>query len=339
VLSRRGDVLVSEAQRSRVLSSVVHVVAEQGYEKMSVSRIAGGAGVSRRTFYDLFEDREDCFLAAFEETVEHAREAVLAAYDGESEWQAQTRAGLLVLLSLLDREPGLRSLLVVDPLKAGPRVLGRRSEILEQLSSALHQSGSRARAGSELPPLTGEGVTGAVLGVIHTRLLAHKPGSMVALLNSLMSVIVLPYLGAEAAQRELSRPTPKLPVQPRRRPNVGAGSRDALAVIPMRITYRTLLVLGVIGEAPGVSNREVADRAGITDQGQVSRLLRRLEGLGLIENTGPEQPAGEPNEWRLTTRGQELQQAMGSQTDAGGRDGQREPAEGSTYSTMAEETK
>ena len=52
---------MSEVQRARMLSAAVRVVSEYGYQKMSVARVAGGARVSRRTFYDVFEDREDCF--------------------------------------------------------------------------------------------------------------------------------------------------------------------------------------------------------------------------------------------------------------------------------------
>ena len=54
----------------------------------------------------------------------------------------------------------------------------------------------------------------------------------------------------------------------------------------MRLTYRTALVLEEVAEHPGVSNRVVAERAGISDQGQVSKLLARLEHLGLLANTG-----------------------------------------------------
>ena len=81
----------------------------------------------------------------------------------------------------------------------------------------------------------------------------------------------------------------------------------------MRITYRTLRVLSAIGEHPGMSNRGVADLSGIADQGQMSKLLTRLEGLGLIENTtmtdhdrGAHQRAGEPNAWRLTSKGEHV---------------------------------
>jgi DNA-binding MarR family transcriptional regulator len=78
----------------------------------------------------------------------------------------------------------------------------------------------------------------------------------------------------------------------------------------MRVTYRTLQVLNVIANTPGASNREIADGAGVHDQGQISKLLTRLERLDLIHNTGQGQPQGEPNAWTLTPHGQQIKQAL-----------------------------
>jgi DNA-binding PadR family transcriptional regulator len=69
-------------------------------------------------------------------------------------------------------------------------------------------------------------------------------------------------------------------------------------------------VLDAVASRPGGSNREVADSAGITDEGQISRLLARLQGLGLIENSGEGQVKGRPNAWRLTDEGTEVEQAI-----------------------------
>jgi AcrR family transcriptional regulator/DNA-binding MarR family transcriptional regulator len=295
-----------------MLSSAVAVVSEYGYGQMTVARVADGARVSRRTFYDLFDDREDCFLAAFDDAVECVAGLVFAAYGGERGWRVQVRAGLGALLGFLDEEPGLGSLLVVDALKAGPRVQERRAEVLERLARAIQREGSRASGGRELPPLTGEGVVGAVLGVIHTRLAAEDSGRMIELLNALMGMIVLPYLGPAVAEKELGHPVPKLTgTAGTTRCAKGAGSstmpgRSPLEGLPMRLTYRTLRVLTAISEQPGANNREVAAHADVSDQGQISKLLARLERLGLIQNTGEGQPSGEPNAWRLTSRGEEI---------------------------------
>ena len=79
---------------------------------------------------------------------------------------------------------------------------------------------------------------------------------------------------------------------------VSEGERERLQARGIQPTYRTLRVLAAIATHPGASNREVADFAGVLDEGQISKLLKRLESLGLIENTGEGQPKGKPNAWR-----------------------------------------
>ena len=312
-----------------MLSSAAQVVLEYGYGQMSVARVTGRARMSRRTFYDLFEDREDCFLAVFDDALARLAGIVVRAYECEGGWREKVRAALASLLVFLDEEQAVCSLLVVDALAAGPRVLERRGEVLEGLGVVIHDGGSRAHSGGrEIPGLTGEGVVGAVFSVIHTRVLAKHPGSLIELLNPLMGMIVLPYLGPAAARRELERspaPVESARVSAARgregsslSPSSSSSSLvgdDPLADVAMRITYRTLRVLSVIGEHPGMSNRGAADLSGIADQGQISKLLTRLEGLGLIENTTTttvsgrgdrHQRTGEPNAWRLTAKGEQV---------------------------------
>jgi chromosome segregation and condensation protein ScpB len=122
-----------------------------------------------------------------------------------------------------------------------------------------------------------------------------------------MSMIVLPYLGQAAARRELARPVPKPRTQP------GQARPDPLRDLNMRLTYRTVRVLSAIAAHPGASNRQIADTAGVGDQGQISKLLSRLANLGLIENTGPGHAHGEPNAWTLTPKGSEIQAAISLQ--------------------------
>ena len=310
-----------------MLSSAVQVLSEYGYGQMSVARVTGRARMSRRTFYDLFEDREDCFLAVFEDALARLTSLVSTTYERENGWREQTRAALGALLVFLDEEPGMGSLLVVDALRAGPRVLERRAEILEGLATRVQEEGSKAKSAREVPPLTGEGVVGAVFSVIHARLLAKSPGRLVELLSPLMGMIVLPYQGPAAARREIQHPPAPsgiVEVSAAHPQEASASSpallssllslvgEDPLAGLAMRITYRTLRVLSVIGEHPGMSNREVADLAGVADQGQMSKLLTRLEGLGLIaehhgdggdgEENHRHQRTGEPNAWRRPPR-------------------------------------
>jgi DNA-binding MarR family transcriptional regulator len=152
------------------------------------------------------------------------------------------------------------------------------------------------------------------LAVVHARLLAGADkgarrgggggGLLVELLNPLVAMVVQPYLGLAAAERELARPVGARRAV-RRGPVV-----DPLEGLDMRLTYRTLRVLAAIAAAPGASNRTVAQAAGVADQGQISKLLARLEGLGLICNRSVGHLKGEANAWELTVRGMEVEQAV-----------------------------
>jgi hypothetical protein len=156
----------------------------------------------------------------------------------------------------------------------------------------------------QLPAVIAEGVVGAVLAVLQNRLLADANAKVIDLFGSLVSIIVLPYLGAGAARRELTRPVPRIRIGAGIEPPEGEHFEDQGAGV--RLTYRTTRTLRAIADYPGASNREVADRAGIVDQGQVSNLLNRLQADGLIAKTGAARTRGAPNSWRLTERGELL---------------------------------
>jgi AcrR family transcriptional regulator/DNA-binding MarR family transcriptional regulator len=306
-----GREKVSEIQRARMLTAMAEVAGERGAAGATVAQIVARSGVSRRTFYELFEDREDCFLAAFDQALGQAAQSVFAAYSGERIWTARVRAGLTALLCFLDEEPDEGRLCVVEAVAGGERARERRREVLEALTAAVDEGRALSKPGREPPPLTAEGVVGAVLGVIHARMLARTPGSLVDLANPLMGTIVLPYLGLAAAQKELARP------QPEHSGHAPRSRNDPLKDLDMRLTYRTVRVLLAVGAQPGASNRQVADNAGVADQGQISKLLTRLEALGLIQNTGQGPAKGEPNAWTLTPKGHDLEQVVQTQTTGG----------------------
>jgi AcrR family transcriptional regulator len=306
LLAEVQEELVRDVQRMWIVSAMAKIVFEQGLESVSVQQIVARAGVTRRTFYELFESREDCFRAVFEESVAIVGERVFVAYAAEGTWVEQVRAGLLALLAFFDCEPELARLCVLHATPASAATLARRGEVLGQLAMAIDEGRSGAPAGTHPPPLTAESVVGGVLAVIQARLLEPDPGRLTELLSPLMSVIVLPYLGQEAARRELARPVQATaPVR-----TTPEGLRDPLRDLDMRLTYRTLRVLAAIAVAPGISNRGVAQAAGVRDEGQISRLLTRLERLGLVRNTGIGRPKGRTNAWTVTPRGAEVSSAI-----------------------------
>ncbi len=312
--NRQGAHVV-EMQRRRLTHAVVEVVGEHGLEAATVGRVCEQAGVSRRTFYELFGDREDCLLAGFDAELERLAERARVPYQARGRWRERLRAALEALLEELDAQPTVGRFCVVETARAGPRTLERRRRALDSLALAVDAGHAEARAGGEPPPLTAQAVVAGALSVVHSRLL--EPGSeqdvrpLVELTGPLMAMIVHPYLGAAAARRELDLPAPSAP---RREPRNGA---DPFRGLPIRFTYRTALVLGTIADEPGASNRHVAERAGIVDEGQVSRLLRRLEDSELIENRGQGHARGEPNAWALTRRGEAIHAAIDTRVAAG----------------------
>jgi AcrR family transcriptional regulator/DNA-binding MarR family transcriptional regulator len=299
---------VTEIQRSRMLVAALEAVEEVGYARMTVARVISRAKVSRKTFYDVFADREDCFMAALEQAAAQVGKLVRDAYERESVWRDGVRAGLAELLVFLDEEPALAQLFLVEALGAGPRVLERRAELLEDLAEVVDRGRFVTNVVREPPEVAAEGVVGAVFAVLHTRALEDGEERFTCLLGSLMNIVVLPYLGSRAASRELSRPAPEVQ-RDKNASSTQGHSRDPMAGLSMRLTYRTVRVLVVIGERPGASNREIAERSGVADQGQISKLLARLARLELVENTGEGQEKGGPNAWHLTPRGARVERA------------------------------
>ena len=306
-------------QRTDILEALAAIVAERGIARLTLAETLMRANVTRRAFHGCFEDMDEALLAAFDLGVERATERIAPVYVARSRWRDGIRPAVAELLRFLDDEPALGRLCVVHALSGGPALLRRRLEVSNRLWQIVDRGRDERAAGRTEPPeIAAEGVVGAVLAVLQTRLLAQDlgmgedAGPAIELFGSLMSLIVLPYLGSSAARRELSRPAPLS----RTGTGIGAaGSNMGTSALPpvssseaygTRLTYRTGRVLQAIAQYPGASTREVAERAGIVDQGQISKLLTRLERAGAIANLSEASSAGAPNSWQLTAIGQRM---------------------------------
>jgi len=300
---RGSDRYASGSQRGRLLSATFALVGEKGYTGVNARSVSERAGVSNRTFYEVFSDREDCFLAAFNHAVEGLELEARAGWDSEPGWTAGIRAGLAALLRTLDGEPAVRRLVFVEALAVGPRVLARRARVLESLAVVIDGGRAHAQAPAGLPALVAESVVGATFGVIHARLLELRPEPLTELLGQLMATIVLPYRGSEAAARELTRPVPRSPS--RRRDGDGLSRRPLGAASPVdyRLTVRTRMALAAVSGRPGLNNREVSEIVGLSDQGQISRMMKRLCDQGLVENAQAHTKRL-ARAWRLTADGE-----------------------------------
>jgi AcrR family transcriptional regulator len=315
--SHGSEAYVSELQRGRLLSATSALVGERGYEGVTARSVSERAGVSNRTFYQSFGDREDCFLAAFNHAIDGLEAEVRKGWESELRWAARVRGALAALLRMLDREPAVRRLVFVEALAAGPRVLARRASVLESLAGVVDQGRANAKAPAALlddpgrSGLVAEGVVGGAFGVIHARLLELHPEPLTELLGALMATIVLPYGGSAAAARELWRSAPVGPLRGSAPSIVGARPLGSGSPVDYRLTARAQMALAAVAGRPGLNNREVSEVIGLADQGQISRMMRRLQEQGLIENTQA-QAKRLARAWRLTADGEAIIDANGS---------------------------
>jgi AcrR family transcriptional regulator/DNA-binding MarR family transcriptional regulator len=316
--TRVGHALVNDMQRSRLLAAAVSAVGEHGWEGASIERITQHAGVSRRTFYDLFKDREACLVAVLEGAVARITRELQAAELAGLSWSERVRGGLWVILCFFDREPGLARVCIVESRRGDHAALLYRQQIIQSLAQIVDEGrrengreGENAAGG-----LVAQGVVGGVSEVLYSLLLNTRDNpsckSLRGLLGELMGMIVLPYMGVAAARREQSRPLPALALESTdsQEAHASVGGGGDPIVLPMRLTYRTARVLQALAERPGQSNRQVGELVGIPDQGQTSKLLARLARLGLLANGEPLK--GERNKWVLTPMGNKVTRSIQS---------------------------
>ncbi len=253
------------------------------------------------------ENADDRACAEFEDSLERLSRVVRHAAnrrEGETEqlWCDRVRAGLVALLGFFDDEPRSGRVLLL----AGAAAAGRRRRVYEVLGDLLDEgccaepSASAPHAPSQVTIV--ELVVGGVFSLIAERMADTNRGALVELAPSLMAFIESSCLAHSAAGAD--------PGGASAARGAGAGASRA-GERPVRATYRTACVLRAIAAAPRSSNRAVAQAAGLTDEGQTSKLLGRLERRGVIENVGLGAAYGEPNQWLLTAYGQSIVNAIG----------------------------
>lgn len=198
---------VAESQRVRIVEAMREAVAEHGYSDASVADVIKRAGVSRKTFYAQFTDKEDCFLAIYGESMGHLQAVTRDAFDAQDEWIPSLRAGLTALLNTLAYDPAIARLCFVDVLAAGPRAAEARNEAMRELEAILElgRGGEAAASGATTPRALGMSMVGGLGEVLYQEIVAARAEQLPAMLPELMYALVLPFEGREAAQRELDR--------------------------------------------------------------------------------------------------------------------------------------
>ncbi len=199
--------VVSRSQRDRLLEAAVRVVAAKGYAAMTIGDLTKEAGVSRTTFYELFDDKEACFLAAYDNAVEVLVRRVIGAYESAQSWPDRAAAGLATLLAALAEEPALARLSLVDIGNAGPVAQRRYRAALQRLTPLFDEGRDFAPDGRGLPANTSRMAIGGVTGLISDELVAGRAEQLPGLLSDVLFATLVPYIGPDAAAREVDRLT------------------------------------------------------------------------------------------------------------------------------------
>lgn len=197
--------MVVEQQRARILAATVDVVAERGYPDTRVVDIIKRAGVSRKTFYELYDDKEDCFLAAFDIAAGLLLKVTNDGYQSapDAPWAERLRLGLSNFLEIIAERPTAAKFCIVDVLAAGPKALARRDSVMRQFTQYIEMG--RAEATVELPGMTAFAAAGGVYELLYSEILHGATAHLPARLPDIQFWLTHPFLGDEGAQAERER--------------------------------------------------------------------------------------------------------------------------------------
>jgi AcrR family transcriptional regulator len=201
--------LVVRSQRERLLAAVVRVTAAKGYEAMSVADILAEAGVGRESFYDLFEDKRDCVMAAHTLLIEHLEVTVLAVYDEPGPWIDRVRKSIATMLEWFAADPAAARVTIVELAAVGPEARERFQEIFDRFSRILEE-GREGDGPDPERPQAAKLAIGAGLARVYEEVVRGRAADLLNLLPDLTYEILVPYVGEETARAEERRATEML---------------------------------------------------------------------------------------------------------------------------------
>jgi AcrR family transcriptional regulator len=297
-----------EMQRARLMEAAVQVVSQRGFGGATIEAVVAGAGVSRSTFYEVFDDFDACFLALLDSGMRRSIVLMSEAYDRGASWQEKMLAGLAALLAFLDSEPLLARVCLVEALAAGPSALEYRARELELLKHMIDAALVRAPGSHQTSPLTAEAVVASVVGILHARLITGEAPPFLDMLGSLAALVIEPYVDGRSMVEQTSRAEQLAQISSEQHELRQRSSVSIPNALRVPGAYRARGCLVYVAEHPGASNRAIADGIGITHHGQMSTLLGRLERKGLLAKHAA--GAGRHNAWWPTSEGKLISDAL-----------------------------
>jgi len=192
--------LIVENQRARLISAMIETVAELGYGPATIAKVIKAAKISRRTFYEFFTNKEDCYQAAYEASLEYVRDRVLAA-TAEEEWPSLVRTGLEALLESLAAHPNLASFFLVSPASVDDATASRHHLAMRELVVALVSKAPAKGSTGAASETRIEALAGGLSRLTGMKVAAGKSDELPALLPDLVELFLRPYVGSAEAIR------------------------------------------------------------------------------------------------------------------------------------------
>lgn len=196
---------VADDQRARILAAVVAAVGERGYADATVEDFTGRAGVSRKTFYQHFGNKQAAFLTAYDQVAERVVTAIRTAYSAHDDYVASARDALECTLRELAADPDAAVLGIVEVFAAGPEALRRRGEIIRKLTELITEQTRDLPQAAPGASFTAETIVGAVLEVLYNRVQRGEAGDLPDLLPDLLYCVIAPFLGHDRATEERAK--------------------------------------------------------------------------------------------------------------------------------------
>lgn len=185
--------LVAASQRQRLLEAIVELVAEKGYPDVTIGDIVTRAGTAKRTFYDHFADKLQCFLAALEGITDSLVAASARFFNVKGTVRERCEYSMRGYLELLVSMPNTAKVFYLEAVAAGPESVTKRHAVLLKFARnivALSRDASAAGEGQELSELHALAVVGALHQMIYGQLLQHGPDSLIEIIDDVVMLAV-----------------------------------------------------------------------------------------------------------------------------------------------------
>lgn len=192
--------MVAENQRERLIAGIIAAVAENGYGGTTIADIVKEAGLSRKTFYEHFANKEACFEAAYEASFNFIWETMAAVGRGRT-WGETVRARLEALLGALAAEPDLANYFLIAPTSVGDKIAERHHESMRELVGALTEGAPKAKTKRGSPETQEQALAGGISRLVVRKLGDGEAASLPGLLPALTELVLWPYLGGKDAVR------------------------------------------------------------------------------------------------------------------------------------------